>query len=134
MKKFTMLEDMPSEEDNEEPYNDPAGKKKSNRNIKDYQINRIFRKSHKVRMPAVTLDADVGLVNFEQFSAKFGTFDMIHYSLPLEMLAKSPQIKSCMTNGFIFVWVQKGEIQAGYHILNRLGFDVIDQIMWVKTN
>ena len=39
-----------------------------------------------------------------------------------------------MTNGFIFVWAQKGEIQAGYHILNRLGYDVIDQIMWVKSN
>ena len=22
----------------------------------------------------------------------------------------------------------------GYHLLNRWGFDVIDQIMWVKTN
>ena len=59
---------------------------------------------------------------------------MIHFSLPMEMLAKLPKISECMTNGFIFVWAQKGEIQAGYHILNRLGYDVIDQIMWVKSN
>ena len=39
-----------------------------------------------------------------------------------------------MTNGFIFIWVKKGEIQAGYHILNRFGYDMIDQIMWIKTN
>ena len=34
----------------------------------------------------------------------------------------------------MFVWAKKGEIQTGYHIMNRLGYDIIDQIMWVKTN
>lgn len=59
---------------------------------------------------------------------------MIHCSVPLEMLMRMPGITSLIGKGFIFVWVEKGEIQAGYHWLNRMGFDVIDQIVWVKTN
>jgi N6-adenosine-specific RNA methylase IME4 len=59
---------------------------------------------------------------------------MIHCSLPIDMLIKLSNISSIIPKGFIFIWVQKGEIQIGYHWLNRIGFDVIDQIIWVKTN
>lgn len=59
---------------------------------------------------------------------------MIHCSLPIDMLVKLPNISSLIKKGFIFIWAEKGEIQIGYHWLNRIGFDVIDQIMWIKTN
>lgn len=39
-----------------------------------------------------------------------------------------------MEKGFVFIWVEKGETQIGYHLLNRWGFDVIDQIIWIKAN
>lgn len=50
------------------------------------------------------------------------------------MLVKLPSISSLINKGFLFIWVEHGEIQIGYHWLNRLGFDVIDQIMWIRTN
>lgn len=39
-----------------------------------------------------------------------------------------------MEKGFIFIWVEQKETQIGYHLLNRWGFDVIDQIIWIKAN
>lgn len=73
-------------------------------------------------------------VSMQNFVNEFGHFDIVHMSLPIDMLIKMPQLKSLIQKGFMFIWVERGEIQMGYHFLNRLGFDVIDQIMWVKTN
>lgn len=70
----------------------------------------------------------------QNFISRFKSFDLIHCSLPLDMLIRLPSIGSLINKGFIFIWVEKGEIQIGYHWLSRIGFDVIDQIMWVKTN
>lgn len=50
------------------------------------------------------------------------------------MLTKIPEITPILPKGFVFIWVEKREIPIGYHILNRWGFDVIDQIMWIKTD
>jgi N6-adenosine-specific RNA methylase IME4 len=85
-------------------------------------------------LPSIKLDVDIMNFSLEQFAEKFNSFDMIHCSLPLDMLIKMPNISSLIPKGFIFIWVEKGEIQIGYHWLNRIGFDVIDQIMWIKTN
>ena len=39
-----------------------------------------------------------------------------------------------MIKGFIFIWVEKGETPLAYHLMKRLGYDVIDQIVWVKCD
>ena len=80
------------------------------------------------------LEANLPAISTSNFVNEFGFFDIVHLSLPIDMLIKMPQLKNLIQKGFMFIWVERGEIQMGYHFLNRLGFDVIDQIMWVKTN
>ena len=80
------------------------------------------------------LEANLFTISTQNFVKEFGHFDIAHLSVPIEMLIKIPQLKNLIQKGFMFIWVERGEIQMGYHFLNRLGFDVIDQIMWVKTN
>ena len=80
------------------------------------------------------LEANLPAISTSNSVNEFGFFDIVHLSLPIDMLIKMPQLKNLIQKGFMFIWVERGEIQMGYHFLNRLGFDVIDQIMWVKTN
>jgi N6-adenosine-specific RNA methylase IME4 len=61
-------------------------------------------------------------------------FDLIHFSLPIKYLQLFPDVPLLMEKGFIFVWVDHRETQIGYHLLNRWGFDIIDQIIWIKSN
>lgn len=63
-----------------------------------------------------------------------GCFDLIHLDLPIPYLQTLEDFDTLIEKGFIFMWAERGEIQVGYHLLNRWGFDVIDQIMWIKAN
>ena len=72
-----------------EGYNQEYGKKKSGKNIwdKEYSLNRIFRKVEKIELPSVRLNANLFDIFFPQISSDFGPFDIVHCSLPLEVLA-----------------------------------------------
>jgi hypothetical protein len=97
-------------------------------------LNRIFRKEAKRHFATFTLDVDLNKASFANFVKDFGTFDLIHFSLPISYLYLFPEIVNIIEKGFIFVWVEQGETQIGYHLLNRWGFDIIDQIIWIKSN
>lgn len=101
---------------------------------KSYSLNRIFRKTKKIEFPSIKLEGDLFRISIQNFVKSFQHFDIVHCSLPIEVLVQLPTLKSLIQKGFVFIWVERAEIQMGYHLLNRLGFDVIDQIMWVKTN
>jgi predicted RNA methylase len=45
-------------------------------------------------------------------------------SIPVEKLSKK---------GFCFLWVLNSLMNVGYECLNKWGYDVVDQITWVKT-
>jgi hypothetical protein len=52
----------------------------------NYSINRIFRKEPKLDLNPINVDIKLDKLSFNAFSQKFGTFDVIHSSLPLSML------------------------------------------------
>lgn len=101
---------------------------------KSYSLNRIFRKTKKIEFPSIKLDGNLFEISIQNFVKDFQYFDIVHCSLPIEILIQLPTLKHLIQKGFFFIWAERAEIQMGYHFLNRLGFDVIDQIMWVKTN
>lgn len=129
--------------DEEESYQeDKSSKKKkkiskssrSRSGNKPYSLNRIFRKEAKRHFSTFSLDLDFNKISFASFSKEFGMFDLIHFSLPISYLNLFPEMVNIIEKGFIFVWVEQGETQIGYHILNRWGFDIIDQLIWIKAN
>lgn len=66
------------------------GRKKRGVADKDYQINRIFRKTDKFHYPSALIDCNITKISFPSIVEKFGTFDIVHCSLPLDMLVKLP--------------------------------------------
>lgn len=89
--------------DNEDPeYYE--GRKRRGTNDKDYQINRIFRKTQKFNYPSALIDCNITKISFPLLAEKFGTFDVVHCSLPLDMLVKLPEISCLIPRGFLFIW------------------------------
>ncbi len=63
-----------------------------------------------------------------------GSFDIIHVSYPIPFLFETDFISELSQGGLIFVWAQSDELALGYQLLNRCGYEVVDQIIWVKSN
>jgi N6-adenosine-specific RNA methylase IME4 len=54
-------------------------------------------------------------------------------SLPVEKLSKKGKNRIYITIlGFCFLWILNSLMNVGYECLNKWGYDVVDQITWVK--
>jgi hypothetical protein len=60
---------------------------------KEYSLNRIFRKTEKVDLPSVHVDVNLFDLSFQELIKIFGTFDIIHSSLPLHVMIRLPSLK-----------------------------------------
>lgn len=43
------------------------------------------------------------------------------------------QVEDLSTKGFCFLWILNSQMNIGYECMNKWGYDVIDQLTWIKT-
>ena len=42
------------------------------------------------------------------------------------------KIESLSKNGFLFLWILNTQMNIAYETMNKWGYEVVDQIVWVK--
>lgn len=101
------------------------------------QLNRIFKKPEsspiEITYPEMSLRVDMDQLSFAHFAEKFGFFDIVVIDEQVSAVFDlHPQ--KLIKDGLLFVWAERHEIHLGYYLMGRWGFDVIDQIVWVRTH
>ena len=91
------------------------------------------------------INCDLRYFNLNYLIQRIGYFDVILIDPPWRFKQKSTfntlsnndiiniKVECLSEKGFCFLWVTPSFIKTGYYCLNKWGYDVIDQIIWVKT-
>ena len=45
----------------------------------------------------------------------------------------SLRVEDLASKGFCFLWILNNQVNVGYECLNKWGYDIVDQITWIKT-
>lgn len=43
------------------------------------------------------------------------------------------QVETLSKKGFCFLWILNSQMNVGYECLNKWGYEVVDQLTWIKT-
>lgn len=90
------------------------------------------------------INCDLRYFNLNYLIQRIGYFDVILIDPPWRFKQKSTfntlsnndiiniKVECLSEKGFCFLWVTPSFIKTGYYCLNKWGYDVIDQIIWVK--
>lgn len=106
------------------------------------------------------INCDLRFFNFELLTSRLGSFDIIMADPPWRLKGGQRNDSSFMFSnskfnldyntlsnneilsipvdklsrkGFFFLWVLNSLLDVGYECLNKWGYEVVDQIIWIKT-
>ena len=117
-------------------YDQPNKRLRRNKNNPEgqYSLNRIFPTQVTFnRFSNISLNVKYQDFDFLKFSDTFGTFDLLMITEPIQHFFTLDDITRVSKVGFLFFWIQGHEMAVGYHLMDRWGYDIVDQIIWVKT-
>lgn len=90
------------------------------------------------------ITCDLRYMDPESIITKFGHFDIVVVDPPWQNTPNEPNtltnqeilnipLEKLSKGGFCFLWILNNNINAGYECLNKWGYDIVDRLVWIRT-